>query len=344
MDHQEIRTAPSPICGLCGNRGETLYTDLQDRLFGVSGSWDYKRCSDPACRLLWPDPMPIEEDIGKAYVNYYTHKSPVGSTRFKGPKLILKLIKRAYWAEKYGYPFDGPVQQKILGKMLNLVPLRQMQADEEVRFLDAMPGGQLLDVGCGSGDWLSLMHELGWQVRGVDFDERAVQVARGRGLEVACGTLEQGNYSDAIFDAVTLNHVIEHLPDPSSSMLECARILRQGGKIVVLTPNSASLGHRVFKGNWRGLEPPRHLHIFSFESIRAMLKKAGFKDIVIRPIIARSVIYESTLLSLRKKYFPSSSPRNLGAEMFARLFNILELFLIQRSPSASDCLAAVAVK
>ena len=122
------------------------------------------------------------------------------------------------------------------------------------------------------------MRDLGWVVEGVDFDNKAVQAARERGLTIRSGSLESQHYPTARFDAVTLNHVVEHLPDALVTLSECHRILKPGGILVLYTPNSVSLGHAVFRSYWRGLEPPRHLQIFGPLSLGALLRQAGFKD------------------------------------------------------------------
>ena len=78
-------------------------------------------------------------------------------------------------------------------------------------------------------------------------------------------------------DAITLHHVIEHVPDPIALLRECARILRPGGKLAVATPNVESLGHRLFGRCWLALDPPRHLHLFSMPALRACVRKAGLQ-------------------------------------------------------------------
>ncbi len=70
-----IRTSPIPDCYVCGLPGRPLYSGWQDNLFGVPGKWNLSQCPDPDCGLIWPDPMPIKEDIGKAYAQYYTKSS-----------------------------------------------------------------------------------------------------------------------------------------------------------------------------------------------------------------------------------------------------------------------------
>lgn len=340
-----IRTAPCPACVLCGGRGELVYSGLSDRLFSASGTYDLKKCPDIHCGLIWPDPMPLTEDIGKAYRNYYTHMARNEAKTAGLVKRLYRGMKRGYWAGKYGYNSSSiTFAERCLGKLIYLLPISRGAADGDIRFLNAVPQGRLLDVGCGSGDWLLSMREMGWQVEGVDFDDNAVKAARQQGLEVQCGSVEQQKFASGRFDAVILNHVIEHVPDPVATAAECRRILKPGGKLVIFTPNAASLGHQVFKQDWRGLEPPRHLHVFSTRSMPRMLRLAGFADICIRPQIAKSVIYESFLLSRGSGGSTKSTGPIRRARMVARLFNFLEMCVLTVNRSAADCVAAIAVK
>jgi len=341
----QIRTTTRHKCTLCGYEGQPMYAGQKDRLFGTGGLWDLKICSNRECGLIWLDPMPLPEDIGKAYANYYTHSKRDQMKRMGLLKRIYRLMKRGYWANRYNYEIGrGAFPIKILGKFLYLFPLRRSEVEADVRHLEAVPQGRLLDVGCGSGEWLATMRELGWQVEGVDFDGNAIRVARQSKLQVHHGSLEQQNFSNESFDAVVLNHVVEHVPNPVGTLVECARILKPGGKLVLFTPNSSSLSHQLFKRNWRGLEPPRHLHIFSMQSMHLLLERAGFKKSLIKPQIAKSVIYESVLLRRGRNGHFSAQRRNMPVDMFARLFNMMELCLMKWKPSIADCLVAVATK
>jgi SAM-dependent methyltransferase len=252
----------------------------RDRLFHVPGTWNTSRCIGVGCDALWLDPAPLVDDLGLAYVDYYTHHAASASTRAGLAKRAWHGLRRGYLAARHGYYGAGqvPAWHAALGRALYLLPLRRAAVDEEIRELPAQSGGRLLDVGCGSGDWLLSMQGLGWRVQGVDFDARAVQEARSRGLEIGLGSLEEQAYPDAAFDAVTLNHVVEHLPDALATLRECRRLLRPGGTLVLYTPNGASFGHAVFRAHWRGLEPPRHLQLFGPRSLGALLHDAGFAD------------------------------------------------------------------
>lgn len=344
-DAGSIRTENCPRCFLCGSEGQLIYSDQKDRLFGATGGWDFKACSNRECKLIWLDPMPVPEDLGKAYANYYTH-AVNGSVRHVGLlKKILALAQQGYWARKYHYEIGSrPWLAGVLGRLLYLSPVRRREADGGVRCLPAVPQGRLLDVGCGSGEWLREMRQRGWTVEGVDFDESAVKLAREQGLKVGSGPLEEQRYPNDYFDAVTLNHVIEHVPNPIGTLVECARILKPNGKLVLFTPNNASLGHRLFKECWRGLEPPRHLHIFSAESMRQTLVAAGFREITILPFIVTSVIYQSLLLRWGRTASAGGTPRNWPAWGITRCLKLLELCLLPLNPSLGDCVIAVAVK
>jgi 2-polyprenyl-3-methyl-5-hydroxy-6-metoxy-1,4-benzoquinol methylase len=145
----------------------------------------------------------------------------------------------------------------------------------DVLCLPASETGTLLDVGCGSGEFIERMHALGWEVAGVDPDPRAVAFAVRRERRVFEGTIADVP-PDLRYDVIVLSHVIEHVPDPVALLRECGRRLRQSSsRIVVTTPNVKSLGHRWFGKYWRGLEVPRHLQLFSPETLAECVKRAG---------------------------------------------------------------------
>jgi SAM-dependent methyltransferase len=135
-----------------------------------------------------------------------------------------------------------------------------------------------LEIGFGNGEVLDRLQSYGWEVEGVETDPVAVENARKRGLNVRLGDLIEQNYPDESFDAIVSSHVIEHVADPLRFLVECYRILRPEGRLVFYTPNANSWGHRLYKEHWRGLEPPRHLFLFTISSLTALARKAGFKN------------------------------------------------------------------
>ena len=105
-------------------------------------------------------------------------------------------------------------------------------------FLDAPPPAgrtRLLDIGCGSGEFLALARECGYQVEGVEVSPRGVELARRRGLTVHAGVEALG---DATYDVVTLWNVVDFFPRPLEQMREIHRVLAPGGVAVVRAPNA----------------------------------------------------------------------------------------------------------
>jgi SAM-dependent methyltransferase len=270
----EIKGCSRPECYLCGANGRLLYQNLQDQMFGVPGMWNLKCCPNPACGLVWLDPMPREDEIWKAYQNYYTHTEP--QERNGLVYRAYSYAKNGYLAQRFGDHRTKSLWQRLAGALFYFYPPYRESLDLNVMEMRAQPGKRLLEIGCGGGDMLQSLKSLGWQVEGVDLDRKAVSVARSRGLRVRQGTLAAQGYPSDSFQAITMNHVIEHIHDPLSLLLECHRILAPGGRLVVITPNLASRLHRRFRNNWVGLDPPRHLLLFSIPSLQTMAQRAGF--------------------------------------------------------------------
>ena len=276
-----------------------MHVHLQDKLFGAPGTWNLKECSDKACGLLWMDPMPVLEDLPKAYASYYTHGAVQEKTGHRRLRDLYREVKKAHLASALGYESESVNWlARWLSKLLFFFPERRQGIEGEVMFLTAQSGGKVLDIGCGSGERLEKMRSLGWTVSGIDFDEKAVGIAKSRGLDVSCGTIPGTWFPTESFDVVIMNHVIEHVPDPIELLRECNRILKPGGKVVLTTPNSSCWGHRLFKKNWRGLEPPRHLHVFCPSSMEQTLRRAGFGVVLVRSLASTFIWRLSLTLRL----------------------------------------------
>jgi len=276
-DQRLIGTEARPLCPLCGGTGDYLYQGLSDRLFGAPGRWNLRQCGNDHCRLLWLDPMPVESDLAKLYSTYYTHHVREGSS---SAKRIYRRAIDGYLRKRFGYGADNRERMVdgILGRLLYLHPGARAEAEARVMSVPAKAGGRLLEIGFGNAQTLLRMKELGWQVEGVEFDPVAVGNARALGLDVHLGSLSSVPAQPGSFDAVVSSHVIEHVPDPLGFLRDCHRLLKKSGLLVAYSPNTDSLGHRLFGRNWRGLEPPRHLHLFNSPTLLELARRAGFSD------------------------------------------------------------------
>jgi len=245
--------------------------------------------------LVWINPQPISEDIGKLYFQYFTHQN------LDSPKRALAGLRKSVSASilqsSFGYQMIG--SNKMLGSVLSRInPIRDIVGGS-VRWLEASERGRLLDVGCGNGSFLVQMKQLGWEVTGIEPDGEAASFSRKNyGLDVFKGPLEEAKYPNEHFDTITMNHVIEHVLDPISLLKECRRILRPGGKLIVITPNIDSLGQRIFREAWLHWDPPRHLFLFSSETLGETARRAGLVNQELRTTMkgARSMWAASSLI------------------------------------------------
>lgn len=136
--------------------------------------------------------------------------------------------------------------------------------------------GRLLDVGCSAGYMLHAAR-ADFDVTGLEPSRWACELIRNKlGLNVVQGTIETASFPEASFDVITLNDVIEHLPDPARTLRIVHGWLRPGGLLYLVTPDIGSLSALVLQSRWWGLRPA-HIYYFSRPTMRALLERAGFE-------------------------------------------------------------------
>ena len=136
----------------------------------------------------------------------------------------------------------------------------------------------MLEIGCATGDYIAKIRQLGWQTYGVELSEQAAQLAISRfGLDVFAGDLFQAGFPSGKFDVVALWMVLEHLYNPVATLREIRRVLRDDGVVLLNTVLIDHIGYTVFRDYWYDCDQPRHLYLFSKETLRAILEKAGFR-------------------------------------------------------------------
>lgn len=271
-----------PRCPACTSASRNLYVDnLPDRLFGSPArEWVLQRCR--RCGSAYLDPRPTRETIAWAYRSYYTH-SPGRSDHAEGetPRLAARArrsLQRGYLNARFGLELQPA---SPLGRFV--VPLGlgwARRARAWARLPRPYPGARLLDVGSGSGETVSHFAALGWDALGIDVDPSAAALATSLGRRVILAELSDLPKSHP-FDAIVMNHSIEHLHEPRAALENAFQLLHRGGVIEIATPNFASVGRRTYGRDWLGLDPPRHLVLFSPQGLWRALTGAGFTQLTL---------------------------------------------------------------
>jgi len=155
------------------------------------------------------------------------------------------------------------------------------------------PSGRFLEVGAAAGGFLDRAKTAGYEVSGVELSAAACDVAKGRGIELHCGSLESAGFGDGSFDIVYMGDVLEHIPKPSSALMEAFRITAPGGLIALLCPTNIGLlssragmfAYELLGRSRRSPIPPYHLYEFTPRTLKALVMKAGYDIIVAKPEI-----------------------------------------------------------
>ncbi len=140
---------------------------------------------------------------------------------------------------------------------------------------------RILDVGCGDGFHLSLLREYGnkkWNLEGIDLDRRAIDAATRAGLKVHLGSVEEIDLPTESYDLVFMIQTIEHVEKPDAVLRAIYRLLRKGGRLVIVTDNTGSFDFKFFKSRyWGGYHFPRHFNLFNRKSLTKLAEKTGFE-------------------------------------------------------------------
>ncbi|MDR3276803.1 MAG: class I SAM-dependent methyltransferase [Treponema sp.] len=224
-------------CPLCGGR------DFRPRLF--CEGFSYAACR--VCGLVQMNPQPSPEDIRRRYGEDHGRDYLAYEISREAPFLRLQMLG----LEDAGF-FDW-----------------------EAELLAAGEAPSVLDLGCATGALLTELKRRGWKTTGAELSGPQAGYARSRGLDVRTGTLEEQRFPDSSFQAILASHLIEHLNDPRTFVREVYRILEQGGRFLVTTPNIAGFQARLFGGRWRSAIFD-HLFLFSKKTLSTLLVQSGF--------------------------------------------------------------------
>lgn len=196
------------------------------------------------------------------------------------------------------------------------------------------PKGALLDVGCSFGFFINMARQIGYSVIGVEISEPAANYARNKlGLNVFWGTLEEASLEDESVDVVTLIDVLEHIPEPMTTLREIRRVLRSGGLLVIRVPNfkfhwlKTLLLRALKRRNFIGLDSRNHVNHFTIGALINGLQQLGFEVVEVFP--GAPNIYRRWLFdSVRVAYWMVATL--LGMMLGIHIGNSIEVFALKR--------------
>lgn len=213
-----------------------------------AGGVDFALCD--ACQVAFWDPMPTEAELSRIYEGERYYGRTRGGDEHR-PSYLHEAYREEVWRS----------------------------SEERLALLPAGMKGRMLDIGCGTGEFLARARERGFDVEGLEVQAFAAEAARARyGLTVHVGTVESAALPAGRFDVVSLFHVLEHLRDPVRFLSASVRpLLSDDGFLLLEVPNLDSLDFWLLRDRWLHLSPGEHVWQFTRDGLARMLARSGFE-------------------------------------------------------------------
>ncbi|MFP4509608.1 MAG: class I SAM-dependent methyltransferase [Spirochaetaceae bacterium] len=216
-----------------------------DRPFWDCDGYGFRRCS--RCGHVYQNPQPVFDDLQNRYQDEYFEYELENDAAF------LDLMLRGLSDISFEMLTDSLQRPR-----------------------------SFLDVGCATGALLEHLQAKDWMVEGVEICVPAAEYGRNeRGVNIHTGTLDTVRFPDESFDVVHFSHVIEHVPDPAAFLGEVRRVLKPGGYVVIVTPNTAGFQAKLFRERWRSAIAD-HLNLFSSKNLKRLVSTCGLEPLTHR--------------------------------------------------------------
>lgn len=234
-------------CALCSASGEDAIVVGTRARFGLP----VRNVACQACGLVYVNPRPTPAALEAYYRDQYrSHYHGVKITAADG---------RPVGPEDEGFPEVWAERRKN-------------QAQTALHLGGVQPGGRVLEVGCGDGQSLAFMRDLGGvTVEGIEPDVAQAALASERGIECFAGLLESFDPGERRYDQVQMFHVLEHVVDPVDALLRMRRLLAPGGRLLIEVPDVRQ-PYGALEGNFF---QNAHLFSYSASTLAALFSRAG---------------------------------------------------------------------
>tara|TARA_R110002049_G_scaffold281241_1_gene460695 strand:- start:421 stop:1281 length:861 start_codon:yes stop_codon:yes gene_type:complete len=199
------------------------------------------------------------------------------------PQPALDKLHEYYESEDYISHTDS--QRNLFEKVYHLV--RTISLKKKLKLINSftLENKSLLDIGCGTGDFLQTAKEDNWNILGIEPNEQARLIANKKTNDSVFDTEQLSAFKSESFDVITLWHVLEHLPNLEEQITVFKKLLKPNGTLIIAVPNYKSYDALYYKNNWAAFDVPRHLWHFNKTSISKLVSKVSMEVKNVKPML-----------------------------------------------------------
>lgn len=198
------------------------------------------------------------------------------------PMPSLSKLPEYYKSEDYISHTD--TKRNLFEKAYHVV--RSISLKRKLKLINSFASEEktLLDIGCGTGDFLQFVKQHDWKVSGVEPNEDARKIANSKTNNVVFDIDKLSQFKPESFDVITLWHVLEHLPNLELQISTFKKLLKPNGTLIIAVPNYRSYDAQYYKNFWAAYDVPRHLWHFSKTSISKLVGREMMEVVKIFPM------------------------------------------------------------
>lgn len=214
-----------------------------------------------------------------------------------------KNLDTYYQSENYISHSDS--NQSFLDKIYQFV--KNYSLKRKLKLINSfdLEAKTILDIGAGTGDFLKVCKENGWQVFGTEPNEIARQNASQKQIDLQ---ISVADFKNQQFNVITLWHVLEHVTNLTQTIQDISELLKPNGKLIIAVPNYKSYDAEYYQKFWAAYDSPRHLWHFSKKSISKLFSK---ENIVVEKI--QPMYFDAFYVSLLSEKYKNGKSNFLTA-------------------------------
>ncbi|MBP6557362.1 MAG: class I SAM-dependent methyltransferase [Flavobacterium sp.] len=206
------------------------------------------------------------------------HHNPEYDILITFPKPSLEKLPSYYESDDYISHTDG--KRSLFERAYHFI--KGIALKNKLKLINTQsPKGKLLDIGAGTGDFLVVAKNDGWQTTGIEPNAKAKRIAINKGVTFAesLAALETNS-----FDVITMWHVLEHVPNLDEYITELKRLIKPTGTIIIAVPNFKSFDANFYGRYWAAYDVPRHIWHFSKTAIEKLFGEKELKLVEVLPM------------------------------------------------------------